>query len=181
VNAGTSPTGIDFAARHCDWIFCSGDITEMKSTALAVHEQAKGYQRRIDSMTFAYIVPGETDAQAQEKYEWLASEIDEEAADTFVLRALEGLRSAGYSPSKIEATSSTVRGRVGESFYRKMALGLGGIPIVGSPQTIAEHLRAISQEGRQRGVLVSFFDFPEGLKVMRERILPILRRMGLRQ
>jgi len=181
VNAGTSPAGIDFAAKHCDWIFCLGGVQQMRRTADALAEQAAHYGRHVDPMTFAYVVIAETDSAAREIFNSLASQIDEEAADTFIMRGMAGSQSGTPLPGFMLDRSKSIREQVGEQRYLGSALGLGGHHIIGSPQSVAEQIRLLHQEGGQRGVLLSFFDPVAGLEMMRESVLPILRKMGLRK
>jgi FMNH2-dependent dimethyl sulfone monooxygenase len=181
VNAGTSPTGIDFAAKHCDWIFCLGGLEQMRRTADAVEERAEFYHRQVSPMTFAYVVMDETDERAQATFDWLVSEIDEEAADTFIKRGMAGSQSGTPIPGFTFDPMRPIRQQVGEQRYIGSALGLGGHQIVGTPEMVAEEIRRLYQQGRQRGVLLSFFDPEEGLALTRDRLLPILHKMGLRK
>lgn len=32
INAGSSPSGLDYTARHCDWLFVAGDPAQMPVT-----------------------------------------------------------------------------------------------------------------------------------------------------
>ena len=56
INAGSSPAGIEFAAKHCEWLFCAGGIDKMKLAADTVLDRAAEYGRRVDPMAVAYVI-----------------------------------------------------------------------------------------------------------------------------
>ena len=63
----------------------------------------------------------------------------------------------------------------------RMALGLGGYHVFGSPETVAEEFRLLHDECGMEGVLICYFDPQRGLHQTEDSLLPILRKMGLRQ
>lgn len=179
VNAGSSPAGIEFTAKHCEWLFCSGNIEKMKLAADTVGERAAHYGRQVDPMTYAYVIIEGTDAKAEAVYQRLVEAIDEDAADTFVERVTSQPHS--FAPERKRDTTKRMREQIGEDAYREIALGLTGYQICGGPQTVAEQLRAVHQQAGQRGVLLSFFDPLKGLHMCHDEVLPLLRKMGLRK
>ena len=121
----------------------------------------------------------ETDAKAEAVYHRLVEEIDEDATDTFVERATAQPHS--FAPDRKRDATKRIREQVGEDAYREIALGLAGHQICGSPQTVAEQLRAIHEQAGQRGVLLGFFDPIKGLHMCHDEVLPLLRKMDLRK
>ena len=188
INAGYSPAGIDFAAKQCDWLLCrspSGDWNEVKEvTERAKVRAAHNYGRRLKTLTYVYAVMAETDAQAQEEFEMLASMIDTEAADNFIRRVLDQpgeAEGALFPPETLAKDAATVREMIGEDSYRRMALGLGGMHLVGSYDTVAEKLRLLATECGQDGIVFSFFDPAKGLHELEDQVIPRLRKIGLRK
>ncbi|PPK63883.1 LLM class flavin-dependent oxidoreductase [Actinokineospora auranticolor] len=79
LQAGDSPGGRDLAARHADAVF-SGNTEYPKALAYATDLRSRlaGYGRSPDSLRIlpgASVVLGATDAEAQERAEWLRREL----------------------------------------------------------------------------------------------------------
>jgi FMNH2-dependent dimethyl sulfone monooxygenase len=184
VNAGSSPTGIDFAARHCDWLFCLGDLETVSYAADSLKEKADIYEREVESFTFAWLLQADTNAEAQRAYREVVDGIDHEAVETFLLRGMQGSQSGQRGPVEPASTqlpdAKDVRGLLGEERYNSTAIGLGGRQMVGNAEAIAEQLREFHLEGGQRGIMLSFLDYEEGLQRLQKDVLPILQKMGLR-
>lgn len=187
VNAGSPATGIDFAAKQCDWLFCLGDLATVRSAADQLEKRAAGYGRHVESFTFAWLLIADTDARAQALYREIADALDEEAVDTFILRGIEGSQSGHAEPGQTKPSAfkppegMRLREVVGEERYLAAGIGLGGKHMIGSAQTVAEQLREMHIEGRQRGIMLSFFDYFDGLERLERDVLPILRQMGIWQ
>jgi len=62
---------------------------------------------------------------------------------------------------------------------RRMAVGAGH-PLIGSPQSIAEQLQAISRIGID-GVIMTWVDYIDGVKRFTREVLPLLEQAGLRK
>lgn len=185
INAGSSPTGIDFAARQCDWLFCLGDVETCRATAERLEQANERYRRHVESMTFAWLVIEDSDANAEAVAREVADQIDEQAVDTFLRRGFEGAQS-GRPPADATMVArpalpenTTLREALGAR-YVSAGIGLGGQHVVGSADSVAEGLRELHQRGGQRGVMLSFFDHADGLRRMERDVIPRLRKMGLR-
>ena len=59
------------------------------------------------------------------------------------------------------------------------ARGMGGLPLTGSPDSIAKALTEISAAGFD-GIAISFVNYLEELPYFRDEVLPRLERLGLR-
>ena len=64
--------------------------------------------------------------------------------------------------------------------FARLVVAVGGNPIVGSAADVADQLEALSELGID-GVLLSWFDFEDGLKRFNEGVMPLLERRGLRE
>jgi FMNH2-dependent dimethyl sulfone monooxygenase len=60
------------------------------------------------------------------------------------------------------------------------ANGMGGVPVVGDPDTVARDLAQISAAGA-RGIALSFVNYLDELPLFRDEVMPRLVRMGLRE
>ena len=183
VNAGQSEAGIDFATKHCEWAFCNasplGTREQLKIYSERILERAAHYGRRVRPITFAYVIMADTDEQAHDIADWVKDEVDEEAADTFIARATGKMGWSGAVGGSEEG--KTLREEMGDEKYMRMALGLGGYHVFGSPETVAEEFRLLYEDCGMEGVLISYFDPQRGLHQTEDSLLPILRKMGLRQ
>ena len=178
MNAGASDRGIDFAARHSDWIFATMPTLEAYSERVNhIHNLAAKYRRKVRCATMIWVVPEATDQLAQEKYDWIEGEIDNEA----VLNFLASMQ--GTSAEQIFGLSNPENqvpwGGIGKQAFVAVALGITAPHVVGSYETVAEKLRALNATGLE-SLLFCFFDPQEGLHQMQDHIIPILKKMGLR-
>ncbi len=166
VNAGHSEAGIDFAAKHCEWLFCTGpDLQTLAEIAVKAKQRAAGYGRRLRLLTSTYSIVGDTDAEAEALFKWIDSQIDEEATSRFVGRATQQPETSFQHGFK--------------ELLRQTALGLTGYWNVGNPDKQAETIRALFGVGYE-GVLVTFFDPFRGVRCYGEKVIPRLKQMGLR-
>jgi FMNH2-dependent dimethyl sulfone monooxygenase len=62
----------------------------------------------------------------------------------------------------------------------RLVVTVGGTPLVGSAVDVADQLEALTDLGID-GVLLSWFDFEDGLKRFNEGVMPLLERRGLRE
>lgn len=183
VNAGQSEAGIDFATKHCEYAFCNaspgGDAEQVKDYGKKILARADHYGRRVSPMTFAYVIMADTDEEAQSIANWVKDEVDEEAADLFIARATGRMGWSGAAGPQHEG--ETMREQVGNDAYLRMAIGLGGLQVFGSPETVAETFRELHHEGGMEGILIAYFDPKEGLRQTEDSLMPILKKMGLRK
>ena len=57
---------------------------------------------------------------------------------------------------------------------------MGGMPIVGDPDHVAEELAALANAGA-RGIALSFVNYLDEVPYFAQEVMPRLARMGLRQ
>jgi FMNH2-dependent dimethyl sulfone monooxygenase len=179
MNAGGSERGLDFAARHSDWIFTTMPTVEQYAEKISfIHSLAAKYERKVRAATMIWCLPDATDALAFEKYEEIKSQIDHEA----VLNFLHSMK--GTSSTEIFKLGNQRRevpwGGIGEEAYLAVALGITAPHIVGSYETCAEKMRALHSAGLE-SLLMCFYDPQKGLHQMQDDIMPIMKKMGLRK
>ena len=177
MNAALSDMGLQFGAKHCDWVFtCASTIPPYREKVDFIHKLAATYGRKVRVATMCWDVAADTDAEAQRIYDWIESEIDHGAVMNFVnsLSSTRAAREAGLVRDDLPY------GGIGKERYVAIALGITSPRLVGSYQTIAEKMRELNEAGIE-SLLMSFFDPQKGLHQMQDNIIPILKKMGLRK
>ncbi|MGK2909491.1 MAG: LLM class flavin-dependent oxidoreductase [Sphingobium sp.] len=171
MNAGGSDRGRQFAAKHADIAFIF--VQSYDSEALRANVQdykrlaREEYGRDIQVWVLSYVVQADTKVDAQKYVDRYVLEYGDVAmADTFVEGAIANAKSA---PPEI----------VQQMRYQFMA-GVGGLPLLGTSDDIAESLHSLSACGVD-GVLLSWIDYIPGLELFAETVLPKLEQLGLRR
>ncbi len=168
MNAGASPTGQAFAIRNCDALFSmtpKGRLDEFSAHIRNVKALARADGREIDVYTVAVVTCRDTQREADEYYRhWVIDNADWAAVDRIM--AMRGVTREAF-PDDFE-----------ERRYHQ-ANGMGGIPVVGDPDTVAGELAAVAATGA-RGIALSFVNYAAELPLFRDEVLPRLVRMGLR-
>ena len=185
VQAGFSPTAMDFAGKHCDWIFVSnisGDVKDLGVGAKRVREAADKYGRRARVCNFVWNVWAETDQKAEEDYERQVNLVDEGGAAWFTYRALDqpGTK-GGTSFAAAISGKESLRESMGEGSFALSGVGLSGVRLIGSYDTIAEEMRIMYRDYGQEGILISGIDRLEDVHQLENHVIPRLVKMGLRK
>ncbi|MCL6563004.1 MAG: LLM class flavin-dependent oxidoreductase [Firmicutes bacterium] len=181
MNAGNSPKGLDFAARHCDWVFLTGrTLDEYRDHITQVRTLADRYRRVVRPATMVYVVMAETDARAQAIVDWLESEVDREAVWSFVANRDRRPGSSFVSRYGSEYDYNDPWFGLGREQFMRTAFGLGAWHLYGGYDTVAEQIRALHQVGIE-SILTCFYDPLRGLHQMEDDVIPRLRKMGLRR
>jgi pyrimidine oxygenase len=160
VSAGTSDDGLRFAAKHSELIFIG-----MRPPLIAkVKEFAAENGRSIKVSTNAFLVMRATDAEAEAAYRLIEEGIDREA--------LANVRHSFDRDARLSFQTRT-------AYLREPApVGFGmGLPVFGSPQTIARKLTSLIVEHGFDGVQFTFVDYLEDLETFRLEIAPLLQPM----
>lgn len=149
VNAGASPRGLRFAVDNCDVCFLMGgkEASYTESAKLArslAKERGKEHVKIFGLMT---LIPGNTDAQAQDYVDWIERGVD-----------LEGLAdlSKGYIENKdMKKMSSSSKAPMGGTGYRSLLPG----PYVGSYDTLAREISETVKRNDLDGILLIVPDY----------------------
>jgi len=170
MNAGASPTGQAFAARNCDALFISSKLATLEKSAQHVRDVkalAAAAGREIDVYTVGVITCRPTDAEAEAYYRHVVVDHADWAAVDSIL-ALRNIRAADHPPDEFR--------RLRDDY----ANGMSGLPINGSPDTVAATLARLSEAGFT-GVAVSLVNYADELPYFCAEVLPRLARLGLRE
>jgi dimethylsulfone monooxygenase len=181
MNAGNSGVGLDFAARHCDLVFMTGrTMAEYRDMVSNVHSLAAKYGRQVRPATMVYVIMAETDAHAKETVDWVENEVDREAISNFMWNVASDPNTSFAKRYGAQLDRADEWGGVGREMFLRYAMGLGAWHLYGSYQTVAEEIRALHEAGIE-SILTCFFDPIRGLHQMEDDVIPLLKKMGLRQ
>jgi dimethylsulfone monooxygenase len=169
MNAGTSPAGRTFAAKHSDLIFAGltnsetapQQIAEIKALA---REQ---FGREIRVFGRGHIVCRDTQQEAEEYYDYVHRQVADFAGAANV---------TGISKAHSQSTDWTADER---KLLEGMVAGFWGIPMVGSPDQVTQKLLDLHAAGAD-GIAISFVNYDEGLDQMERLLLPRLIEAGVR-
>jgi FMNH2-dependent dimethyl sulfone monooxygenase len=170
MNAGASATGQAFAIRNCDALFSniSRGISFAETAAHIenVRALARRAGREIDVYTVGVVTCRPTAREAEDYYRHAVVDNADWAAVDNIL-AMKNVTPQTHAP---------------EAFQRiraHQANGMGGLPLVGDPDGVAEDLARLAATGL-RGIAVSFVNYLDELPYFCAEVLPRLARSGLR-
>jgi dimethylsulfone monooxygenase len=171
MNAAQSPAGIRFSAKNSQIGLLSlrgnspADWTpQVESYKRMAREE---FGRDIQIWTNASAVLRDTTREAESFLHYYSEQlVDAEALDSIM--------------DTISAENNVPKGSPQLAFMRKRMATGAGYPLVGDAQKIAEELQAISRAGID-GVIMTWIDYIDGVKRLREDVLPLLEQAGLRK
>jgi FMNH2-dependent dimethyl sulfone monooxygenase len=181
MNAGNSAVGLDFAARHCDWVFLTGRTVEEYAAMVGrVHDLAEKYGRRVRAATMVYVIMAGSDGAARALVDEVEAQVDREAIRNFIWNiASDPSHSFAQRYRDVLDRDDPWCG-IGREMFMRFAMGLGAWHLYGSYETVAEEIRRLHEAGIE-SILTCFYDPLRGLHQMEDDVIPLLRRMGLRR
>jgi alkanesulfonate monooxygenase SsuD/methylene tetrahydromethanopterin reductase-like flavin-dependent oxidoreductase (luciferase family) len=170
MNAGFSPAGHRLAAEHSDVAFIalhSEDVNSIRAKVDSVHALARdGFDRDVQVWSAAYVVCRETEEEARRYVKHYAGEM----ADRGAVEKQAGLI---FGNSQVPAEER-------ERMLTHLAAGIGGYPLVGTPEQIVDRLGDLSAAGID-GLCLSWVNFEDELPQWIEQVLPLMEDAGLRE
>lgn len=168
VQAGSSPTGMDFAARHADFAFqIHPEIDEVAGMNKRLREIAAGHGREIGVLGTAYVVCADTEAEARRYHDHYVDDLGDFAAAGNLIEQLIGGQARSWPEESFRAMA------------RGMVAGWGGYPLVGTPDMIVDQLLRLKAAGID-GLGLSWLEYESGLARFNEQVLPLMVSAGLR-
>ena len=169
MNAGLSPAGRHFAAKHADLTFVAVPDIETGQTVISEIKALaqREFGRHILVFLMTYIVCAETEREAKD---FLHHYVYEKGDWKAVRDLLSVLMPNSQSASKEQW----------ESMAANLIAGYGGLPLVGTPEQIVDGMMQMSDAGAD-GITISWVNYESGLKQFRDLILPLAVQAGLRQ
>jgi len=168
MSAGQSEAGRNFAATHADLSFFTMRSLEDGEEFIAdMHRRVEEKGRNpedIHIMTPGLCVMGDTTAEAEAKVD----EIIEQADWPGVWNTMDlmGIESETFDDPYNETAEGFVT-------------GAGHMPLVGTPEEVADQLVEVSEIGVE-GWILTFLDYAEGVRRFGEEVIPLLEAEGVR-
>jgi dimethylsulfone monooxygenase len=171
MNAGGSPTGKHYAAKHCDIAFIlitSHDDETTRREIAAYRELAKNeYKRNIQVWTNSYCCIADTEKEARDFVDYYVYKKGDWAAVDNIAKGI-GVQTEIMPKEAVEA------------FKYHFIAGWGGYPLVGTADQIADKLANLSRLGLD-GTLLNFARYEEQLTRFTKEVIPRLEAKGLRK
>lgn len=194
--ARASEKGKAFAAKHAEALFTTlaSDLEELKAFTSDIRERAvKNGRNAEDIKIFPGIVPivGQTEEEAQEKYEELLSYVSYEGTAA-MLSGHTGVDFSKYEPDqyvedaeteashgflKKYSASTTRKWTVREAVLHH-GIGIGATKVVGTPEQIADELEAMANIGDADGFNIIQAASPVTFEDFIEHVIPVLQERG---
>lgn len=194
--AGASPRGQEFAARHGEAIFINGLTPELtRRTTDSIRAKAAAIGRPADSvkiLTLATVIVAETDEAAQARYDEYRAYVSLEGA-LALYGGWSGVDLSTLDPDEPLAYVDTDAARSALSIFTKADptrqwtprdiadyVGIGGIGavIVGSAATVADELERWVDVGGVDGFNFAYVVSPGTFEDIVTHLVPELRRRG---
>ena len=196
--AGTSEVGRELAARTADLVFTAQlSLADARDFRQDVRARAVRHGRSPDSIKVLpglTVITGRTEAEAVEKFDWLASTLPDEVA-VAALGRLTGdvdLMACDLDgPLPPLPPSNSARGRQKmltdlsdggmtiRQIARRFAVGAGHDAICGTPAKVADHMQLWLEQGAADGFNVMTPYLPAPLEEFVALVIPELQRRGL--
>jgi dimethylsulfone monooxygenase len=166
INAGNSPSGVEFSARNVDINFASLDTIEtMADYTKNIRRKARDeYGRDISTMTYGLVVVRDTEQEAKDAFQAIIDHGDWGAAGNVMKVA--GMESQSFNEQI-------------KKFQERFIAGWAGYPVVGTPEQVTEELGRLNEAGMD-GMIMGFLDYNEEMKYFGEHVLPLMKQAGLR-
>ncbi|RKQ37977.1 LLM class flavin-dependent oxidoreductase [Oceanobacillus halophilus] len=194
--AGASPRGRDFAAKHAEAVFTKGHSLEaLKSYTKdlrnrTIQQGRKGEDIRIFPMVLPII--GSTEAEAYAKYEDLKNHVSYEGTAA-LLSGHTGIDFSVYNPDQYleDMETEAVQGNL--DMYTKdpnkkwtlreavqnHGLGNGTVKFIGTPEQIADKLETWAIEGDADGFNIAQSYSLETFREFVDHVVPELQKRGI--
>jgi FMN-dependent oxidoreductase (nitrilotriacetate monooxygenase family) len=200
VQAGASEAGRDLAARTAEVIFTANQtLADAQEFYADVKGRLVRYGRSPEDLKImpgAFPIIGRTEAEAQEKYEYLQSLIHPDVAWGILKNYYKDIDLSKYSlddlapelPSETNNNKSRLklvrdlatRGTLTlRELYRALATARGHRTIIGTPESIADQLEEWFNNGAADGFNIMPPILPTGLDDFVNLVVPILQKRGL--
>lgn len=164
--AGQSDAGMAFTAKYADYNFCFGKgfntPTACAETVGRMQKIATESGRDISTYALFMVITGETDAEAEAKWQHYKDGAD--------LEALSWLTDQG-SADKKSGSDTNVKHMIDPKSSVNLNIGL----LVGSHAKVARMMDEVATIPGLAGTLLTFDEFVSGTEIFGERIQPLMK------
>lgn len=170
VNAGLSPAGRAFGAKHADFTFVNDpDVERLRGFAADIRAEAfRAYGREIGMLNHGYVVCRDTEKEALDYVHYYVDELGDWSAAAAYADVFA--RGGGQSLTKETVLAA----------QRSFVAGFHGFPFVGTAEQIVDKMLALADAGIN-GCALHWVDFEAGVELFNERVLPLMVQAGLRK
>ena len=169
MNAGASPVGRDFAIRNCDAFFTNVmglSLDEQSEAVRKAKMEARSHDRELDVYTVGVITCRPSRKEAEDYYNYsISTEADWTSVDEIL--AAKHILADQMPPEQFQKVR------------QQQANGMGGLPLVGDPDRVAQQLAQLADAGL-RGIGISFVNYLDEVPYFCDEVLPRLVRQGVR-
>jgi FMNH2-dependent dimethyl sulfone monooxygenase len=167
LNAAFSPPGREFAAKAADFLFTTFvEIEKGREHIDDMKQRAATQGRDVGVFTTCHVVCRPSQAEAEDYYELYASTMADTASVDHYMGQKEKF-SGSHAPEAYKL------------HRKRFAGGAGTYPLIGTPEHIAAEMVKMHEVGFA-GTTVSFVNFKNELPYFIDKVLPLLRKAGLR-
>lgn len=167
--ATSSERGFQFVAEHCtDGLFGGLNVPQQIAMSKRMKEIAAQRGRSIRTHTLVLLIQGDSDDDAEKILRHYEAGADKDAIENIYRLRARG-RNQDDRPDSYQKRFESNDNRL---FY-------AGVPYVGGPERVADHIERLAVDGDLDGFLFIFPDFVPGLKRFSDQVMPILARRGL--
>jgi dimethylsulfone monooxygenase len=122
--------------------------------------------REIQVWSYAYVVQGETEKEAQDYFDYYVNQNGDWEAVTNLVDTM--IANAKTLPKEVLA-----------EMKKHFIAGWGGYPIIGTPEQIVEALQTLSRMGLD-GTLLNFPRYIDDMRRFQRQVYPLVQQAGLR-
>jgi len=169
MNAGSSPAGQAFSARHADMNFVmlrQADEDSDRAQIAELKSMASDLGRTSQCWIHVYVVCRETEKEARDYLDYYVTEMGDDVAVANMLEIF-GVQSETLTPAVLD------------DFKFHFKAGHGGYPLVGTPEQIVDGIRRLSAMGVD-GMLISWVDYLAECRQWIDEVLPLMEQADLR-
>lgn len=171
--AAVSDTGYEFTMRHADASLVNGsDVDDLKRNGIRNKEKARELGLEARTVGLVMVVPGKTDAEAEERVR-----LYDRGADAEALAA----RSWQYNQSAREWSRDEQIRREQRRLFPdgKTPVAVTRNTVAGTPETLAEKIADVVQGGDFDWLGFYFPDYIADLEIFGREVLPLLVKRGV--
>jgi alkanesulfonate monooxygenase SsuD/methylene tetrahydromethanopterin reductase-like flavin-dependent oxidoreductase (luciferase family) len=148
-------------------VFGSNDFDQCKAKVDTYRGLArKEYGRELQVWSYAYVVQGDTEKEAQDYFDYYVNQKGDWDAVTNLVDTMI-------------ANAKTLPPQVLAEMKKHFIAGWGGYPIIGTPEQIADSLVTLSKIGLN-GTLLNFPRYIDDMRRFQKEVYPLVQQTGLR-